>query len=296
MVPLADRRWLPLRCSRGRHSRDVASVLHCRCAPARPTRRWPPGPAWPSVAPHKWRYGAVRGPSGPARSPGTAGRGERSRRRSCRGGPARRPRVHAPARRRSRRAPRRRGVVPGPRPPCAARNPLRTPPPAQAAAPSAVRGHGHPPTPSTCTVTAPSSRPRIRSTVDPTADRTWAVSDASSWPGRATTHIRITTRSSTSLTVTPGPTRARRHHGPARPTRATPGTSKAASRTRSAITWRATDRRGSLTTEVPRRLRIDRRPRCRPWPRRSTRARRSWPSRRPPRRRRSPSGGGPDRG
>ncbi len=171
MVPWADRRWLPLRCSRGRRSRDVASVLHCKCAPARPTRRWPPGPAWPSVAPRKSRYGAARGPSGPARSPGTAGRGGRSRRRSNRDGSSRRPPVHAPVRLRSRPVPRRRGVVRGSRPPSAGRNPLRTPPPVQAAVRCAARGRGHPPTPSTCTVTAPNRRPRPRSTVAAIADR-----------------------------------------------------------------------------------------------------------------------------
>ena len=45
---------------------------------------------------------------------------------------------------------------------------------------------GQPPTPSTVTVTESSWRPSRRSTVAPTADRTWRVSGTSAWPGRAT--------------------------------------------------------------------------------------------------------------
>ena len=79
-------RWgLVVRSSRGRRSRGVASGLHCRSVPARPTRRSPPGPASASVAPHLRRHGAARGPSGRAGRRGTGGRSPRSGGRSCRG-------------------------------------------------------------------------------------------------------------------------------------------------------------------------------------------------------------------
>src|SRR3954447_22999465 len=60
---LPPRSWVGRRSPRARHSSGVASGLRCRCVPARPTRRWPPGPACRSVAPHRWRFGATHGPS-----------------------------------------------------------------------------------------------------------------------------------------------------------------------------------------------------------------------------------------
>ena len=65
--------------------------------------------------------------------------------------------------------------------------------------------------------------------------------------GRATSQSRTRTRSSWMRILTAGPENSPRQGGPPRPTRTTPGTSRAASRTSSAITARPTVSSGPLT-------------------------------------------------
>ena len=243
-----------------------------------------------SVAPRLWRNGAGRGPSGPAETTGYCGarRGD-LRRRSRRGAPttaATSSRASAAA---SASPSARRGGAPG-RPP-AVRWPnsasntaasARRERPCGPASPRVAARRGQPPTPSTRTVTEPSSRPeqsldgRRDGVPDLRGERHQAL------PGRATSQTARRRGHRAHGRAPARRARGRASGGPPRPTRRTPGTSRAARRTVSRITSVPTDSdahvsQRSLPGRRPHPARRDDLPRASGMPSDSAICRVTWP-------------------